>query len=67
MDQVTRMRTADDFMRKLAAGLRAAQLYAPSHPLVQRSFDGLNESLDQLLADQPSIAIGIIGLAHHFQ
>jgi putative nucleotidyltransferase with HDIG domain len=55
------MRTADDFMRKLAAGLRAAQLYAPSHPLVQRSFDGLNESLNQLLADQPSIAIGIIG------
>ena len=61
MDQVSRLRLADDFMRRLGAALRGAQLYAPSHPLVQRAFDGLNESLDQLLNDQPTIAIGIIG------
>jgi len=61
MDQVTRLRVADDFMRRLGAALRGAQLYAPSHPLVQRAFDGLNESLTQLLSDLPSIAIGIIG------
>lgn len=48
-------------MRRLAAALRGAQLYAPSHPLVQRAFDALNESLTQLLADQPTIAVGIIG------
>ena len=48
-------------MRRLAAALRGAQLYAPSHPLVQRAFDALNESLTQLLVDQPSIAVGIIG------
>ncbi|MFM8533017.1 MAG: hypothetical protein ACKOEC_05425 [Acidimicrobiia bacterium] len=48
-------------MRRLGAALRGAQLYAPSHPLVQRAFDGLNESLNQLLTDQPTIAIGIIG------
>ena len=52
---------ADDFMRRFAAALRGAQLYAPSHPLVQRAFDGLNESLTQLLNEQPTIAIGIIG------
>jgi putative nucleotidyltransferase with HDIG domain len=61
VDQVSRLRSADDFLRRLAAALRAAQLYAPSHPLVQRAFDGLNETISQLLADQETIAIGIIG------
>jgi putative nucleotidyltransferase with HDIG domain len=61
VDQVSRLRIADDFMRRLAAALRGAQLYAPSHPLVQRAFDGLSESLGQLLTDQATIAIGIIG------
>ncbi len=61
MDQVARLRAADDFVRKLAAALRAGQLYAPSHPLVQRAFDTLNEALNQLLTEQPTIAVGIIG------
>jgi putative nucleotidyltransferase with HDIG domain len=61
MDPVARLRAADDFLRRLSAALRAAQLYAPSHPLVQRAFDGLDESITQMLDDQPSIAIGIIG------
>ena len=61
MDPVARLRAADDFMRRLSAALRAAQLYAPSHPLVQRAFDGLDESITQILDDQPSIAIGFIG------
>ena len=61
MDAVTRLRAADEFMRRLAGALRGAQLYAPTHPLVQRAFDGLHESITQLLVEQPSIAIGIIG------
>jgi len=61
VDQVARLRAADDFMRRLGAALRSAQLYAPTHPLVQRAFDSLNEVLTQLLSDEPSIAIGIIG------
>ena len=61
MDHVSRLRAADDFMKRLAAALRGAQLYAPSHPLVQRALDNLNESLTQLLTDQPSIAVGVIG------
>jgi putative nucleotidyltransferase with HDIG domain len=61
VDQVARLRVADDFVRKLAAALRAGQLYAPSHPLVQRAFDTLNEALQQLLTDQQTITIGIIG------
>jgi len=61
VDQIARMRISEDFLKKLGGALRGAQLYSPSHPLVQRSFEALNESLTQLLADQPSIAIGIIG------
>ena len=61
MDHVARLRAADDFVRKLAAALRAGQLYAPSHPLVQRAFDTLNEALSQLLIEQQTIAVGIIG------
>jgi putative nucleotidyltransferase with HDIG domain len=61
MDHVSRLRAADDFMKRLAAALRGAQLYAPSHPLVQRAFDNLYESLTHLLTEQPSIAVGVIG------
>jgi hypothetical protein len=61
VEPVARLRVADDFVRKLAAALRAGQLYAPSHPLVQRAFDSLNEALQQLLTEQQTIAIGIIG------
>ena len=61
MDPVARLRLADDFMRRFAAALRGAQLYAPSHPLVQRAFEGLDESITQLLDDQPTIAVGLIG------
>src|SRR5215203_20813 len=61
MEPLARLRLADDFMRRFAAALRGAQLYAPSHPLVQRAFEGLDESITQLLNEQPTIAIGIIG------
>ena len=60
-DEVARLRNADDFMKRFGAALRGVQLYSPSHPLVQRAFEALNESLSQLLTEQPSIAIGIIG------
>ena len=61
MDPVARARASEEFLKRLAAALRGAQLYSPAHPLVKKSFDALNESLNQLLSDQPSIAVGIIG------
>jgi putative nucleotidyltransferase with HDIG domain len=60
-DELARLRNADDFMKRFGAALRGAQLYSPSHPLVQRAFDAFNESLNNLLNEEPSIAIGIIG------
>ena len=61
MDHVARLRASDEFLKRLAAALRGAQLYSPAHPLVKKAFDALNESVNALLADQPSIAVGIIG------
>jgi putative nucleotidyltransferase with HDIG domain len=55
------LRVADDFIKKLAGALRAGQLYSPSHPLVQKAFETLNETLSQMLVDEQTIAIGIIG------
>jgi putative nucleotidyltransferase with HDIG domain len=60
-EPVNRLRVADEFMRRLGAALRAAQLYAPTHPLVRRAFDSLHELLERQLTDQPSIAVGIVG------
>jgi putative nucleotidyltransferase with HDIG domain len=60
MESGRRLRIAEDTVRKFAAAVRGAQLYAPGHPLVQRALTALAESIVQVLADQPTIAIGII-------
>jgi putative nucleotidyltransferase with HDIG domain len=56
-----RARLADDLVRRLAAAIRGAQLYAPGHPLVARSITGLIETLGTTHRSTPSIAIGIVG------
>ena len=61
MDAVRRLRVADDFVRRLAGALRATQLYAPTHPLVRRSMNAFAEAATQVLANEPSVAVGIIG------
>ena len=48
-------------MRRLAAALRGAQLYAPGHPLVTRSIGTLAETLAAVHETASSITIGIIG------
>jgi putative nucleotidyltransferase with HDIG domain len=55
-----RLRFAEDAVRRLGAAVRAAQLYAPGHPLVGKSLDALAEAVVQLLGDQPSVALGFI-------
>jgi putative nucleotidyltransferase with HDIG domain len=60
MDAARRLRIAEDTVRRFAAAVRGAQLYAPNHPLVKRSLDSLVESIALLLAEQPSVAIGLI-------
>jgi len=60
MDGARRSRLSEEAVRRFAAAVRSAQLYASGHPLVQRSLDALGETLTQLVADQPSITIGLL-------
>jgi putative nucleotidyltransferase with HDIG domain len=56
-----RARFADDLLRRLAAAIRGAQLYAPGHPLVTRSVTSLLETLAAAHQYMPSVTIGIVG------
>lgn len=61
MSTSPRAKQADELVRRFAAALRGVQLYAPTHPLVARSVTALAEALEPVLANAPSIAIGIVG------
>jgi putative nucleotidyltransferase with HDIG domain len=52
---------SEELVRRLASAMRAAQLYAPTHPLVAKSGTGLAELLTTMLANIPSLTIGIVG------
>jgi putative nucleotidyltransferase with HDIG domain len=61
MDEALRSRLAEDAVRRLAGAVRTSQLYAEAHPLVGRSIEAFAQSIQQLVADQPSVAIGLVG------
>ncbi len=61
MSSVQRAKLADELVRRLAAALRGAQLYAAGHPLVNRNITALNDTLTVVHASVASIAIGIVG------
>ncbi len=61
MEPARQLRVAEEFVRRFAAALRGAQLYTPGHPLVTRALAALADSTAQLLADQPSVAMGLVG------
>ena len=44
-----RLNMGDELVRRLAAAIRASQLYAPTHPLVSKSGTGLTELLTSML------------------
>jgi putative nucleotidyltransferase with HDIG domain len=51
----------EDLIRRLAAALRSAELYSPTHPLVQRGIDALTAAATEALHAVPSIVVGFIG------
>jgi len=51
----------DELLRRVASGVRAAQLYAADHPLIGRNVEGLLAVLKLLHGAQPSITVGIVG------
>jgi putative nucleotidyltransferase with HDIG domain len=56
----SRANLSEELVRRLASAMRAAQLYAPTHPLVAKSGAGLAELLTTMLANIPSLTIGIV-------
>ena len=54
-------RNPDELVRRLAAALRAAELYAPQHPLVQRSVTAFASACAAQVAEANSVIIGFIG------
>lgn len=60
-DGTARASQYEDLLRRIASGTRAAQLYAPDHPLVTRNMDGLVAVLRQLHEQWPSVVVGIVG------
>jgi putative nucleotidyltransferase with HDIG domain len=54
-------RNAEELVRRLAAALRATELYAPNHPLIQRGIDALSAAATAGLQSTGSIVIAFIG------
>ena len=54
-------RSPDDLVRRLASGLRATELYSPTHPLAERSVLALAKACDDHLAEATSVVVGFIG------
>ena len=61
MSSMQRAKLADELVRRVAAALRGAQLYAAGHPIVNRNITALADTLAMVHASVPSIAIGIVG------
>jgi len=49
-----------DLVRRLGATVRAAELYAPTHPVVQRTAAGLHAALTTSLATVPTVIVGFL-------
>ncbi|HJU41249.1 MAG TPA: HD domain-containing phosphohydrolase [Vicinamibacterales bacterium] len=53
-------KAAEDLVRRLSATVRASELYAPTHPLVQRTAGGLLAALAPMLTDVPAVIVGFL-------
>jgi putative nucleotidyltransferase with HDIG domain len=51
---------AEDLIRRLGATVRAAELYAPTHPLVTRTATSLQAALAVPLVDSPTVIVGFL-------
>src|SRR5687767_5933670 len=58
---MTELLIREDLVRRLSAAVRAGELYAPTHPLVQRSIDTLAAVTTKNLQNQQSAVIGFLG------
>lgn len=59
-EDARRVRMAEDLLRHFSACAKAAQLYAPDHPLVKRAVDQLAESFERAHVESEEVVIGVI-------
>lgn len=59
-DVTTRAQLFEDLLRRLTSALRGAQLYAPTHPLIGRNLEAWVDTLRQIHALMPSVAVGLV-------
>jgi putative nucleotidyltransferase with HDIG domain len=55
------LKTREEFVRRLAAALRGADLYATTHPFLQRSLDALGLACARSLQNSQALVVGFIG------
>jgi len=58
---MTDIQMREDLVRRLSAAIRAGELYAPTHPLVQRSIDTLLAVTARNLQNNKNAVVGFIG------
>jgi putative nucleotidyltransferase with HDIG domain len=52
---------AEEFLRRLAAAIRASQLYSAHHPIIARNIQALSAAVASLHGSWPAITVGIVG------
>jgi putative nucleotidyltransferase with HDIG domain len=60
-DFLTRLRRSEDVIKRLAASLRGARLYAPAHPRLVAHHAALVDAIKELHAWVPTILLGFVG------
>src|SRR5215470_6115719 len=53
--------TGEELIRRLAAALRATELYSPTHPLVQRGIDAFTAAAVRRLEASAPLVVGFLG------
>jgi putative nucleotidyltransferase with HDIG domain len=56
-----RTQIADEMLRRLAAVLRAAQLYSKEHPIINRNLESFSAAIQLLHSLHPSVVVGLVG------
>jgi len=60
IDHARRLQLADEIARRLASAVRSGQLYASSHPLVNRNISAFSDTLAQVYPFLPTVTIGFV-------
>jgi putative nucleotidyltransferase with HDIG domain len=58
MDDTSRL---EDFVKRIAASVRTSMMYAPTHPLSQRTLDAMCAAFEEELRRTPQLTIGFLG------